>query len=117
MNRLDQLRAALKLLASPAEKQAEYLADFFRIKAPLHPEHNVDEIALQFDDIASSAGDMATEGEITLVQKDVIAELNNFLSDITRGKPSEFWTVRALSCDSDWQAIRDRAHDCLRAVA
>jgi hypothetical protein len=73
---LEQLRDALMVLAAPAQDQLAYLA---RLELPA----GVDEIALEYDDVAEAADDMFEQGELNKEQMQCVKSRDQFISSFS----------------------------------
>jgi hypothetical protein len=104
--RLNSLRDALTLLASPPGFQVD------RLKALGIPE-GIDELALEYDDIAAAADSMFEGGEITTQQRDCVKKLSVFLSEFGGQDNAHLWTPGALYSAPQWEQVRRMATDCL----
>ena len=100
------LRDALTVLASPPGAQLE------RLKALGVPK-GIDELALEFDDIAAAADGMFNEGELDNQQRNCVKQLNEFLAQFSGEKNADLWTPEALSSAPQWEQVRRMASDCL----
>jgi hypothetical protein len=103
------LRDALTLLASPPRVQLEHL------KALGVPE-GIDELALEYDDIAASAESMFKEGELDNHQCNCVKQLNEFLAQFSGQNHADLWTPEALSSAPQWEQVRRMAADCLKQL-
>ena len=84
MDRYSQLRNSLDILASPFESQMKYLEsighfDNSIVSFDVDDCFNVDEIALQFDDISYIVDDMIKKGEISFDQGQRVKELREHI--------------------------------------
>lgn len=112
--RLIEIRRAVALLAAPAQEQEEHLSKVFH--SDLSDSYNVDELALEFDDVASARAAMFDAGEISLDQYRSLEVLDNSLVAMSGGDFADLWTVRALREDRRWSEIRQIASECLRKL-
>jgi len=114
MNRFNQLRDATEILSATAHQQTAYLTRIMKpVSKSFNDLANIDELALQFDDIASAVPDMVEKKEISTQQASCVVELNLLLGALSGEDNSDFWTAAALSSDSRWQEVRNKARDCL----
>ena len=104
--RITLLRDALTLLASPATAQLEHLS-------ALGLPGVIDELALEYDDIAAAADNMLVEGELDNFQCSCVKELNRFLREISGKHNAHLWTAEALRSAPEWEQVRHKASDCL----
>ena len=100
------LRDALTLLASPPAVQLEHLAT-------LGVPQGIDELALEFDDVAAAADSMLKEGELDNQQRNCVKQLNEFLAQFSGQNNARLWTPEALSSAPQWEKVRRLATDCL----
>lgn len=105
--RIKLLKEALNVLRSPADAQLEHLVS-------LGLPNGIDELALEFDDIAGAAEDMLECGELNQSQYDSVKKLSDLISKISGQHRSELWTTAALFLSEEWKAVRKLANECLR---
>lgn len=103
---VEQLRDALKVLAMPAEAQLQHVGG-------LHAD--LDEIALEFDDIAPVRAALVDAGELTPAQASTIDAVDRQLLDMSDAGPSR-WTAEAASDGDDWRELRRLALLALDAL-
>lgn len=104
---VEQLRDALKVLSMPAEAQLQHVG-------ALHAD--LDEIALEFDDIAPVRASLVDAGEMTAAQASAIDAVDRQLLEMSDAGPSR-WTVAAASDGEDWRTLRQLALQALEALA
>ena len=107
--RLSLLRKALSLLAQPGQEQLDHLRN-------LGIQGNIDELALEYDDIAAAADDMLQQGELNKSQYDLVVILSNHLRHMSVGKDQSLWSDMGLMNRPEWQDVRERAKACLAAL-
>ncbi|HEY2352913.1 MAG TPA: hypothetical protein VGH83_10385 [Candidatus Acidoferrum sp.] len=73
----------------------------------------VDELALEYDDIAAAADSMCEGGEIDIQERDCVIKLNAFLSEFGGQNKAHLWTPEALHSAPEWEQVRRMAADCL----
>ncbi|MFJ3633005.1 hypothetical protein [Streptomyces sp. NPDC090112] len=100
-----QLLAAVALLAAPAPDQLAWL------KKHTVP---VDEIALNFDDAAMMAPQLADNGWLAPEALADITRMNDLLNS-PAGEGSTVWTAQGLRTHEQWQQIRQEAEQFLHA--
>jgi len=105
--RMELLKKAVTVLASDAEAQLDYLR---KLGLP----EGIDEIALEFDDIAAAADDMLRLRELDQNQYNWVKKLADLLSRMSGKANSMLWTAEALSSAPEWQEVRNVAKECLR---
>jgi hypothetical protein len=99
MSRKSLLQDALRVLVSPAHEQLEHLT---RIGL----ENGIDELALEYNDIAAAAEDMRQCSELTETQYWAVRKLDRYLSSISGKDRSDLWTADALSSADEWKEVR-----------
>ena len=104
---VEQLRDALKVLAMPAEAQLQHVGG-------LHAD--LDEIALEFDDIAPVRASLLDAGEITSAQASAVDAVDRQLLEMSDAGPSR-WTAESASAGEDWRKLRLLALQALDALA
>jgi hypothetical protein len=109
--RLRLLTDALKLLAAEPDSQLDHLR---RLGRRLERKENIDELALEFDDIAPAVDLMLTNGEINKAQRDCVAELDRYLKQVSGQENAHLWTVEALPSAQEWKEVRRLARNCLQ---
>jgi hypothetical protein len=107
--RLKSLKGAVRVLASDATAQLEHLG---RLGLSV----GIDELALEYDDIAAAADDMLRCREIDENQYDWVKKLHKQLSEMSGQANSRLWTVEALSSAPEWKEVRHLAKECLRLI-
>lgn len=98
---LDQLRESLRRLASPPTEQLQALGS---------DEGPVDEIALEFDDVAQA---VALSGWLSPEGAAAVRQLGERLSKMSGRANAHLWTRSALSQAAEWQEIRRLAQIAL----
>jgi hypothetical protein len=101
-----QLRDSLTVLAAPAHEQ---LAHLERLELP----GLVDEIALEYDDVAAAADYMSELGELSLEQCEYVKKLNQFMKTFSGQANAHLWTPEALRSAPEWEQVRKMARHCL----
>ncbi|WP_141699257.1 hypothetical protein [Candidatus Thiosymbion oneisti] len=86
--------SALRNLASTADEQLEYLA-------ALGLQDNIDEIALEFDDIF---GAFMTDSTLSEAVRNDLQKINERLDEMSDRK--DLWTPAALKSRQEWAEIR-----------
>ena len=76
----------------------------------------VDELALEFDDIAAAAEDMLRQQELSKEQYDCVLQLRELMDRISAAGDATLWSVEALTHRPEWDEVRGRAKACLRAL-
>ena len=107
--RVPLLRDALRLLASPAQSQLDHLSE-------LGVPGGVDELGLEFDDIASAAEDMVESGELSPSQFETMVPLREKLTAMSGPKHAALWTAEALFQSPEWNGVRALARNALTAI-
>ena len=105
--RLKLLTDSLVILASMPDNQ---LAHLRALGVPF----GVDELALEYDDIALAAESMFCDGELNEVQRDTVLELNDILKRMSGAQNAHLWTIRALRTAPEWSNVRQAAVRCLQ---
>jgi hypothetical protein len=103
---LDQLRAALRLLAMPADAQIAHVRSLGV---------ELDEIALEFDDIAPARTTLIASHEISPTQAAAVGAVDRQLRQMSSAGPSR-WTSDAAMAGDDWRELRQLAKDALEAL-
>jgi hypothetical protein len=106
---INQLKEVLHLLAAEGQEQLRYLDE-------IGVEGNVDELALEFDDIVRLAKSRFEIGEITAQQLDRINEINSMLDSMSGQENAALWTPEALLRSPQWESVRNRARLCLECL-
>ena len=88
----------MALAATPAE-QIRHLQE-------LGTQGSVEELALQFDDIAAAADDMYLSRELDSAQLEAVKSLNEQLSDMSRSPRYDLWAEESLASSPEWLRIR-----------
>jgi hypothetical protein len=104
--RIQSLKNSLNTLASDAEAQLEHLR---KLGLP----GGIDELALEYDDIAAAADDMFRLHELDKNQCDSVKKLRNLLSRMSGKANSVLWTAEALCSAPEWKEVRSVAKECL----
>src|SRR5438128_9533542 len=105
---LRQLRDSLATLAASSHQQAEHIRQLGNA--------SVDELGLEFDDIAPAALAMTGPSELNSDQREAIAALDDQLSRMSGPEHSELWTVEALNSALEWTKVRELAQEALRRL-
>jgi hypothetical protein len=105
---LQQLRQALAVLAAPAEEQAAHLHTLG--DAP------VDELGLEFDDIAPAAFGLSGPNELDADQRAAVAAVDSHLSGMSGAQHSNIWTIEALREAPEWANLRELSHQALQRL-
>jgi hypothetical protein len=127
VTRYEQLKFALSVLASPANEQVQYLSSIGHFEDEPPPDSNcvslyesqkydywnIDELSLQFSDIACARGDMKGNGEINDDQYNCISDLDEVLRQQSGEENAPFWTLIAMREDTRWEQVRQLAKECL----
>lgn len=92
------LYEAIQVLTWPADAQIKWVANA-----------HVDEIALNFNDIAVCALDMKDQGELTEEEATVVIELDRYLDSFSGIDNKYLWTKEALINASEWRRVRELA--------
>jgi hypothetical protein len=100
---IQRLIDSLQALAAPADVQLARFPDFV-VK--------VDELALDFDDALLLVRD-CQQLQLTVHQRDALADVETALNDMGGLQRSELWTERALRTSPRWAEIRQRARAAL----
>lgn len=106
---LDQLRAAVSRLASPAPDQIEYLRT---IKT--YP--SADELALEFHDLALLRSRLQTEHAISSQALSLVVALDEKLSSFSGESQADIWDASALESSRNWADVRSIARQLLDAL-
>lgn len=107
---LTELRAALSLLSAPADAQLRHLADLGLADA-------VDELALEFDDVAPALGNLITAKAVTTESADAVRRLDEQLSAMSGVRQSGLWTPQALRTFAEWDEVRRLAARALELLS
>ncbi len=99
---------ALRHLAMSPDDQMSYLAQIGN--------GSVDELALEFGDVASMADARLKQGEISKAQHDKIVVLDAVLDRMSGRENAALWTADALRSSEEWEGVRRLAHECLRSL-
>lgn len=109
---LTTLRSALSLLSASSEVQLKYLDD-------LGLPDVVDELALEFDDVAPAVGNLVEVRAITTNAADAVRRVDAQLAAMSGEQRSQLWTPQALRTAPEWDEVRrlaDRALALLPAT-
>jgi hypothetical protein len=106
----ESLIDVLKTLSSNSDDQLAYLNE---IGIP----GNIDEIALEFDDMAILAKKKYKDGEITENQYKLIEELEQKIDLLSGEDNSNFWTEDSLRNAKEWEEIRKLARACIESFS
>ncbi len=101
---IDELRRVLTLLAAQAGEQLAYL----RGLGPV----SIDELGLEFDDIAGAARAAVREDDVA----GALAALGDQLSRMSGQEHAALWTDQGLATSPEWAAVRDLAGRALRLL-
>ena len=104
--RIKSLKDVVIVLAADADAQLDQLQ---KMGLP----EGIDEIALQYDDIAAAGDDMLRLREIDKHQYDAVKKLNELLSRMSGKAHSKLWTSEALVSAPEWNEVRSAAKECL----
>jgi hypothetical protein len=96
---LANLRSSLEVLHQPAEQQLRYLAS-------LGLPDGVDELALEFDDLAASIAQLAESRVITTEGAESIRQLDEALNAMSGPGNEALWAPWALRTAPAWNDIR-----------
>jgi hypothetical protein len=99
---LTSLRSSLEVLHEPAEQQLRYLAS-------LGLPEGIDELALEFDDLAPTIVQLAESQVITPEGVESVRRLDEALSAMSGPDNDGLWTPWALRTAPDWNDIRTLA--------
>ncbi len=101
---------AVSLLASDASEQLHYLERLGVLPG-------VDELVLEFDDIACARDDMLRTGELNADEHRMLAMLDVAMTKTMSSEDTMLWTPQAVMHDERWQELRIRARDCQRTLS
>lgn len=104
------LLEAITLLASDPATQLAYLNSLGSYPV-------VDELALDFDAIASARNDMLAKGEITAEEHQLLPKLDSMLDQMSGPANAALWTPEALQTHPLWSDVRREATQCLQAFS
>src|SRR5579863_3842993 len=104
--RLKILKDALTLLAAPPATQLNHLN-------ALGLPGGIDELALEYDDIAAAADGLFQAGEIDNRLRDCVKQLTSFLGQFGGQENALLWTPEAIHSAPQWDQVRRMAADCL----
>ena len=76
----------------------------------------IDELALEYDDIAAAADDMLQLGELNKNQYDSVKKLDDLVSRMSGITNLQLWTTEGLSSALEWKEVRRLAKECLRLL-
>lgn len=102
----NQLQDALAALAMPSTAQLE------RVKAL---GVGIDELALEFDDVARARGKLVLDGELSDGQALAVARVEAQLHSITAAGGRR-WTDEAVRAGEDWSKLRRLAQAALDSM-
>lgn len=97
---LASLQDVLARLAAPASVQLDYLREI-----GLSP--SIDELALEFDDIAVLVPELVDDGRLTREQVETVMALDRMLQAMSG--IDDLWNDAALQSDPRWAEVRDLA--------
>jgi len=100
------------MLASEAEGQVRYLKSLFGMHQ-LDPYFNVDELALEFDDVAVLAPQLVADKLVSPEAAGALQKLDEFLDGMSGLNHADLWTVSSLATAHEWAVVRTLAQDCL----
>jgi len=103
-----EIRAVLTRLAAPAAEQLHYLRG-------LGPSLVVDELALEFDDIAEATA--TTAGVLSADQQEAVRSVGEQLESMSGSERRYLWTPEALEETAEWETVRQRASLALLRLA
>ena len=114
-NLLSNLKEAVEILAMSAKKQESYLKDIgFITSSNLENKLlNIDEIALQFEDVYEMIETISTEYGFGQILINNLNGLDELLSEHSGSNAANFWTITSLWNDPRWEKIREKARACL----
>ena len=98
----ESLSEAVRCLALPAEEQLTFLS---RLGVP----GVIDELALQFHDLAVIADQLLGAGKITPEQLSVVKGLDEVLTGMSGRHNASLWTEDSLKRSASWEDVRRRA--------
>jgi hypothetical protein len=99
------MEAVSRLAAEPAAQRA-YLAS-------LGLSADVDELALEFNDVAAARDDMRALSELSADEHRAVAEIDRLLRHMSGEANAHLWTQGALVTSARWKEVRVRAQECL----
>jgi len=99
---------ALGHLADPADRQLVYLQGLFG-RSVLPADFNVDELALELNDVALAAHLAVAAGGMTAEAASAVARVDEALAAISGTANAPLWTVTALFDALEWERIRGLA--------
>lgn len=94
---------SVELLAKCGEDQLAHLRELGILGL-------VDELALEFDDIAAAADDMLRRRELTQAQYDAVTALGRQLQEMTNVADVSLWSEVGLMQRVEWEEVRVLAH-------
>lgn len=103
------VRESVTRLGAPAWRQVAYLR-----RLGVHP--SVDELALDFHELALLAASCAARGELTGAEAELVARLDAKLDAMSGTDRAELWTPDALASAPEWDDVRELACECLKAL-
>lgn len=103
------VRESVARLGAPARRQVAYLR-----RLGVHP--SVDELALDFHELALLADTNAVRGELTDSEAELVARLDAKLDAMSGTDRAELWTPDALASAPEWDDVRELACECLKAL-
>jgi hypothetical protein len=95
----------LRLLASNPDVQLKYLED---TDAP----ECVDELALDYDAIATATQDMVLHDEISEAVRNSAKKINEYLGSFSGHANAYLWTADALHTAEEWKTVCIMAQNC-----
>lgn len=103
------MRESVSRLGAPARRQVAYLR-----RLGVHP--SVDELALEFHELALLAGGRTEQGDLTGAEAELVARLDAKLDAMSGAEHASLWTPDALSSAPEWDEVRELADECLKAL-
>ena len=102
------IEAVEHLAAEPAAQQA-YLAS-------LGVPDGIDELALEFDDIAAARDDMRESAELTPEEHRMLRLIDDLLKNMSQKANMDIWTPAALVASAHWAEVRMRSREFLHLL-
>ncbi len=104
-----KLADCLHVLSLSSREQIRYLKDIGGV--------SVDELALQYEDVAVLAAEKFGSGEISEDLFNLIGSLDEKINSMSGSDREDLWTEEALASSDDWKKVREIAETCLGKVA
>ena len=98
----------LRLLASKPDIQLGCFPSFV---------HQVDEIALTFDEVMVMISEVAPPGIFNESERDVLDRIDSLLAEMSAEPDKDFWTPVGLRTSATWELIRVMAKGLLDELA